>query len=97
MRYFLETIGLANDDSMLLASPLVSPPSRKLELETSPTRYSEMEEMPELLFEDRSQWKKTEMPREQTPCGNPKSPKSFMHWRNYPEFKLTETPKFLKH
>lgn len=97
MRYFLETIGLANDDSMLLASPLVSPPSRKLELETSPTRYSEMEEMPELLFEDRSQWKKTEMPREQTPCGNPKSPKSFMHWRNYPEFKLMETPKFLKH
>lgn len=55
-----------------------------------------MEEMPELLFEDRSQWNKTEMPSEQTPCRNLKSPKPFMQWRNYQEFMLMETPKLPK-
>ncbi|GFY83321.1 hypothetical protein Acr_03g0000950 [Actinidia rufa] len=97
--YFLKTVGLHNDNSIQLASPRVSPPSWKLKPE-SPAIYMEMEEMSELLYEDQSKWKKTELPSEQTPCGSPESsPKPLMQWNdyNFPSFVLMESPKLLKH
>ncbi|GFY83324.1 hypothetical protein Acr_03g0000980 [Actinidia rufa] len=96
---FLKTVGLHNDNSIQLASPHVSPPSWKLKPE-SPAIYMEMEEMSELLYEDQSKWKKTELPSEQTPCGSPESsPKPLMQWNdyNFPSFVLMESPKLLKH
>ncbi|GFY84169.1 hypothetical protein Acr_03g0009430 [Actinidia rufa] len=97
--YFLKTIGLDNGNSMQLACPWVSPLSKKLKPE-SPSRYLEMEEVSELLYEDRSRWKKkTELHSELTPCGTLKSAKrSYMLWKecNSPKFMVTETPKLPK-
>ncbi|PSS04385.1 Protein transport protein like [Actinidia chinensis var. chinensis] len=98
MDYFLKTIGLDNGNSMQLASPWVSPLPKKLKSER-PSRYSEMEAVSELLYEDRSRWKKTDLHSELTPCGTLKSPKpSYLLWKkcNSPKFTLTETPKLPK-
>ncbi|KAA8539949.1 hypothetical protein F0562_026641 [Nyssa sinensis] len=100
MDYFLKTIGLDKDITMQLASPWVSPLSRKMKPE-SPSRCLEMEEMSELLIEDHyPRCRKTELPGEQdTPCGSPKSPKPSMPWKdyNFSNFMLMETPELPKH
>ncbi|XP_057504792.1 protein PATRONUS 1-like [Actinidia eriantha] len=95
---FLKTVGLDNDNSIQLASPCVSPLSWKWK-PAIPPRYLEMEEMSDdLLYEDQSKWKKTELPSEQTPCGSMKSPQPLMQWNdyNFPSFMLMESPKLPK-
>ncbi|KAL7003466.1 hypothetical protein U1Q18_004620 [Sarracenia purpurea var. burkii] len=97
MCYFLKTIGLDNDNSMQLASPPLSPLSRKSTHESSPPRYLEMEEESELLLHgDLSQQGKIDLPTQQSPSGTLKSPKG---WKEYngPNFMLMETPKLPKY
>ncbi|XP_052184241.1 protein PATRONUS 2-like isoform X2 [Diospyros lotus] len=88
MKYFLEIIGLDQDNTMHVASPRVSPLPVKLKPE-SPPRYLEMEEISELPYEDEHRWKKT-------PHGSPKSPQP--QWKaESPKFMLMKAPKLQKH
>ncbi|CAA3000526.1 Hypothetical predicted protein [Olea europaea subsp. europaea] len=98
--YFLKSVvGLDNDITMWPSSPRASVSLSKPKLE-SPVKNLEMEEIPQMLFEDQvSSCRKTSIPGHSSlSWGSPKSPKlPFTDWMNdsFSDFVLIESPKLL--
>ncbi|CAK9176891.1 unnamed protein product [Ilex paraguariensis] len=98
MDTFLKIVGLDNDISVHLASPQALPVSRDSKRE-SPLKHLKMEEISELLIEDRfPQCRNTDLPNENNnsppPCQTSKSPRPQIEWEdyNFSDFMLMGTP-----
>lgn len=74
LEYFTKEYGLGN--SMQSSPPRIPPSPAKMKPEKSSIRFSEMEEVLELLQEDASQCNKYEVSSEETHCASPISPSS---------------------
>lgn len=96
--YFMKTIGLDDDISVPSLAPRSCSQSRKYKVgqDDSPVKVFEMEELPELMTEDRTLQCKKLNPV----FGSPNSPKPpYMQLKDYdlPNFILMESPKLLKY